>query len=273
MSLGTAQVCGVVNRRTKREADWENQLQNDFLDCEANVLRHLEARKTDPTSVSQSSRNSSRMASVRRTEAERTKKELIIRAEAEKRELDRQRAKYEFEARLKEEELNDKLAVAQGLTQLAAREEEEERSLDAEIEQLRAIDLIKEELSANRSREPLGPGADFKACPFQRRQSTPKVTYSQLPSPSQVTPVVQSVPNPRTIRTSTHKLPRITIPPFKGNFIKWPIFISNFINLIDESDLGPNSESQSEYKSKSSHSSALFIFIVTNIDIITQSID
>ena len=74
----------------KREAAWEQQLQKDFLDCEAKILQHLELRKADPTSVSQSSRNSSRMASVRRTEVVRAEKVLIIFAEAEERELDRQ---------------------------------------------------------------------------------------------------------------------------------------------------------------------------------------
>ena len=59
VSLGTVQVCGVVTAQLKREADWEKQLQNNFLDWEANVLRHLESRKADLTSVSESLRNSS----------------------------------------------------------------------------------------------------------------------------------------------------------------------------------------------------------------------
>ena len=117
VSLGTTQVCGVVNRRTKKGS---------------RLGAPTTERLPDPTSVSESSRNSSRMASARRMEAEQAENELIIRAEAEKRELNRQRAKMELEAQLKEEELNDKLAVAQGLTKLAEREEEEERSLDAE---------------------------------------------------------------------------------------------------------------------------------------------
>ena len=71
----------------RKGTEWGRKLQSDFLDCEANVLHHLDSRKIGPMSISQSSRNSSRMATVRRMEAERVETELHIRAEAEGREL------------------------------------------------------------------------------------------------------------------------------------------------------------------------------------------
>ena len=68
-------------------------------------------------------------------------------------------------------------------------------------------------------------------------QSTPEYHLQTSSNCQQVPPAVREIPEVHLQRSFTHKLPKMTIPPFNGNITEWPVFIANFKSLIQESNL------------------------------------
>ena len=197
------------------------------------------------------SQSSSKRAATKRQESERKLKETALRVEVERKEIGRRLELANIEAQLEVEVLDDRLRLSDSLNQLAIEEEVQENKLDEEISHLRNIDLTD---PAAVSQPPIQHHPQVTQFTRERRRldiarpvandrllGEPRMTHA-LPLINQQSFVPRMAdaiavnnhhqyPMAPSLRSYTYKLPKITIKPFDGNIIDYPMFISNFKSL------------------------------------------